>query len=332
MTTPIFYQLHDLSSQKTEITLQKELTASLLATQATVSPKYLYDAMGSRLFDAITELTEYYPTRTEGRILSDQLSNIALQLPKGAVLVDLGAGSCEKAERLFSALQPSHYVPVDISIEYLRKTVSSLQRQYPEIRMSGVGMDFSSELALPPQLLAEISKLPIIVFYPGSSIGNFAPDEARTLLNQVQVLCSRGASGGGLLIGVDLVKPSEILQPAYADALGVTASFNLNMLLNINKLLGSDFRLCDWEHRALFDEKLSRIEMHLDAKQDLIVNWQTDSQIFSRVFKKGESIHTENSYKWTVAEFNQLLKSANFKDPTNWTDSKGWYAVAWAPA
>ncbi len=328
MTTPQFYQLHDSTSPAVQAAIRNELTAGLLAARAAVSPKYLYDALGSRLFDAITELPEYYPTRTEGAIIAQHLPQMAQQIPRGAALIDLGAGSCEKAEKLFAALQPAHYIPVDISVEYLRQTVHSLQRQYPQMRMSGVGLDFSSELVLPPELMAQIAGLPIVVFYPGSSIGNFAPDDARTLLSRAQALCKRGAAGGGLLIGVDLVKPSEILEPAYDDALGVTASFNLNMLLNINNLIGTNFDPQDWQHIAFFDAKLSRIEMHLQARRDLTVLWPGHS----RAFKRGENIHTENSYKWTVPGFAELLQSAGFAAPTSWTDQKNWFSVHWSAA
>ncbi len=328
MTTPQFYQLHDGSSPTVQSAIRSELTTGLLATRATVSPKYLYDALGSRLFDAITELPEYYPTRTEGAIIAQHLPAMAQQIPKGAALIDLGAGSCEKAEKLFAALQPAHYIPVDISVEYLRQTVHSLQRQYPQMRMSGVGLDFSSELILPPELMAQIQGLPIVVFYPGSSIGNFAHDDARALLSRAQALCKRGAAGGGLLIGVDLVKPSEVLEPAYDDALGVTASFNLNMLLNINNLIGTDFDPKDWQHIAFFDTQLSRIEMHLQARRDLIVVWPGHS----RAFKRGEDIHTENSYKWTIPGFAQLLQSAGFAAPVSYTDAQDWFSVHWASA
>jgi L-histidine Nalpha-methyltransferase len=328
MTTPQFYQLHQPTSPAIQSAIRAELTAGLLVATASVSPKYLYDTLGSRLFDAITELPEYYPTRTESAIMVQHLPQIAQQIPKGSALIDLGAGSCEKAERLFDALQPAHYIPIDISVEYLRKTVRSLQRQYPQMSMSGVGMDFSSEMLLPPELTAQIAGMPIVVFYPGSSIGNFAPDAALSLLSRAHALCKQGSLGSGLLIGVDLVKSADILEPAYDDALGVTASFNLNMLLNINHLLGSNFSPQDWQHIAFFDSQLSRIEMHLRAKRDITVTWGKHS----RDFKRGADIHTENSYKWTISGFAQLLQSAGFSNPLSWTDAKDWFSVNWASA
>ena len=328
MTTPQFYQLHDSASPTVQTAIRAELTTGLLAPHASVSPKYLYDALGSRLFDAITELPEYYPTRTEGAIIAKHLPSMAQHIPRGAALIDLGAGSCEKAEKLFEALEPAHYIPIDISVEYLRQTVHCLQRQYPQMRMSGVGMDFSSEMLLPPELKAQIKDLPIVVFYPGSSIGNFAPDDARALLSRAHALCKLGAQGGGLLIGVDLVKQIDVLEPAYDDALGVTASFNLNMLLNINHLIGSDFDPTDWQHVAFFDTPMSRIEMHLQARRDLTVSWPGHS----RAFKRGEDIHTENSYKWTVSGFADLLQSSGFAAPTSWMDANEWFSVHWSRA
>jgi L-histidine Nalpha-methyltransferase len=328
MTTPQFYSLYDHASPAVKAAIYNELTQGLLATQAAVSPKYLYDALGSRLFDAITELPEYYPTRTEAAIIAQQLPAISKHMPQRAALVDLGAGSCEKAAKLFEALKPAHYIPIDISVDYLRQTLLCLQREYPKMRMSGVGMDFSAEMLLPPELMAQMAGLPIVVFYPGSSIGNFAPDQARALLSRAHALCEQGAKGGGLLIGVDLVKASEILEPAYDDALGVTASFNLNMLLNINHLLGSNFAPQDWQHIAFFDTQLSRIEMHLQAKRDVTITWPGHA----RDFKRGADIHTENSYKWTIPGFAQLLQSAGFAAPTSWTDAKDWFSVHWAAA
>jgi L-histidine Nalpha-methyltransferase len=326
MVKPRFLQLHNIDSPATQAAIRAELSTSLLADPPTVSPKYLYDALGSRLFDAITELPEYYPTRTESAIMAEHLPQMAGQIPQGCALIDLGAGSCEKAERLFEALKPAHYIPIDISVDYLRHTVECLQRQYPEMRMTGVGMDFSSQLSLPSELQQEIAALPVVVFYPGSSIGNFTPDQARHLLAQTRVLCQAGAAGGGLLIGVDLVKAATVLEPAYDDALGVTASFNLNMLLNINRLLGSDFDLPDWQHVALFNTQDSRIEMHLQARRDVTIRWPGQS----RLIKSGQRIHTENSYKWTLNTFAELLQSAGFAKPQSWTDARQWFSVHWA--
>ena len=196
------------------------IVVGISASPAAVSPKYFYDALGSRLFSAITELPEYYPTRTEASIFSRYIGEMAAELVPVTTLVDLGAGNCEKAASLFAALQVQRYVAVDISASYLRDSLESLQRKHPTMEMLGIGLDFSRTLTLP----AEVGKGPRTMFYPGSSIGNFTPAEALALLRQVHL----ASAGGALLIGVDLVKPTDILEQAYDDPLGVTAAFNRN--------------------------------------------------------------------------------------------------------
>jgi L-histidine Nalpha-methyltransferase len=323
-----FYDLYATNPSS----IRAELSESLLSTQAHTSPKYLYDSLGSRLFDAITELPEYYPTRTEAAIFSQERKTIAALLPRYASMVDLGAASCVKATGWFDALAPAHYTAIDISTDYLRATLTALQQQRPSIAMAGVGMDFSSTLDLPVQLHAEVTQRPVVAFYPGSSIGNFAPDDAKAFLQRVQRLCAQGQRGGGLLIGVDLVKPIDILEPAYDDALGVTGAFNLNMLRHINTLLGSNFDVRDWQHVAFFNTKLSRIEMHLQARRAVAVQWRVDGAPCECHFAAGERIHTENSYKWTVDKFSALLTSAGFSSTQAWTDAQGYFAVFWATA
>ncbi|MDO8769857.1 MAG: L-histidine N(alpha)-methyltransferase [Burkholderiaceae bacterium] len=290
----------------------------------------MYDALGSRLFEAITELPEYYPTRTEAAIFDAFLPAMAQAVGPGHTLVDLGAGNCAKAARLFAALQPARYVAVDISVNFLQQALTSLQRQHPHLPMLGVGMDFSTTLALPP----EVGVGSRLFFYPGSSIGNFTPAQAHVFLQQIHAVCEPGGNDqlgvktGGLLIGVDLVKSTAVLQAAYDDALGVTAAFNRNMLLHLNHLLGSDFNIAQWQHRALFNTELSRIEMHLDALQDLTVRWPGGE----RVFGKGEGIHTENSYKYTADGFAGLLTQAGFQGIQHWQDAHGQFCVFWAKA
>ena len=320
MREPSFQQLHQIDSAR----LASEALAGLAARPATVSPKILYDALGSRLFDAITELDEYYPTRTEAAIFTRHAAGIAAAVRSavgpGATLVDLGAGNCAKAARLFDALAPGRYVPVDISVDFLRQAVESLQRQYPAMEMVGVGLDFSSRLALPTGIVEGRA----LVFYPGSSIGNFNPDDALRLLREARQL----AAGGALLIGVDLVKPAALLEPAYDDALGVTGAFNLNLLNHLNRLIGSDFAVRDWRHVALFNAVDSRIEMHLEARHSLTVTWPGGE----RLFAAGERLHTENSYKWRRADFEALLHDAGFARVTTWTDEQDWFALMLAQA
>ncbi len=299
---------------------RRELMDGLSATQATTSPKFLYDALGSRLFEAITELPEYYPTRTEAAILSANATAMSQAIGTVGTLIDLGAGNCAKALRLIPSLQPSLYVAVDISVGFLEKSLEDVQRQHPCLDVAGIGLDFSSTLALPPDV---VRGRPVF-FYPGSSIGNFAPEQAETFLASVR----RQAVGGGLLIGVDLIKGTEWLEPAYDDALGVTAAFNLNLLLHLNRLIGSDFDPRDWRHVAFFNRDASRIEMHLEARRALLARWPEGQ----RRFEAGERLHTENSYKYRIETFAALLRSAGFADSRCWIDAKGWFAVFWAQA
>lgn len=318
--TPSFVQQHRIDDRA----LADEAAAGLLATPAQLSPKFFYDALGSRLFDAITELDEYYPTRTEAAIFQQhgaQITAAALAATgRAPVLVDLGAGNCAKAARLFAGLQPRRYVAVDISVDFLRTALAQLQREHPALELAGVGLDFSARLNLPATLVDG----PALVFYPGSSIGNFAPEDALRLLREARA----AAHGGALLIGVDLVKDQGVLEAAYDDALGVTAAFNLNLLRHLNRLLGADFAPPDWRHVALFDEAASRIEMHLEARRALTVRWAGGG----RAFGAGERMHTENSYKWTREGFAAVLAQAGYRNVQHWTDPRDWFAVFLAQA
>lgn len=298
-----------------------ELAAGLLARPtAHVAPKHLYDRLGSRLFEAITELPEYYPTRTEAAIFAAHGEAIAAAAGPGRTLVDLGAGNCEKASALFPLLVPRRYVAVDISAEFLAQSLRCLQRQHPDIPMTGVAMDFSAGLALP----AGIGDGPRVLFYPGSSIGNFEPAQAAGFLADARRECR----GGALVIGVDLDKPAPVLEPAYDDPLGVTAAFNRNVLCNVNRRLGSDFRLEDWRHVARYDTAHRRIEMHLEAVRAVEVTWPGAG----RAFAAGERILTEHSYKHRLGDFDAALRGAGFGDVAVWTDPQAAFAVFVASA
>ena len=312
-----FIQLHHASDQQ----LRAELSAGLLSASAYASPKYFYDALGSKLFAAICELPEYYLSRTEASIFDAYLGEIAEAVGVGGTLIDLGAGNCAKAARLFPALLPAQYVPVDISVDFLRDAVGDLQQRFPHIQMTGLGLDFSSALQLPDRVQRDRRTF----FYPGSSIGNFTPDEAVDFFRRLHAACE---DDGGLLIGVDLVKATEILDAAYNDALGVTASFNLNLLLHLNRLLGADFDIAGWRHVSFFNTAQSRIEMYLEARHAVTVQWQGGE----RRFQKGERIHTENSYKYTPEDFVQLLQQAGFKVTRTWNDANDWFMVCHARA
>ena len=299
--------------------LVAEATAGLAARPARLPPKFFYDALGSKLFDAITELPEYYPTRTEAAIFASHGDAIAAAVEaavgRPVTLIDLGAGNCEKAERLFDSCAVARYLAVDISATYLRVTLERLQQRHPQLDITGVGLDFSTRLALP----AGVAGGPSLLFYPGSSIGNFAPVDALRLLREAQA----AAEGGALLIGVDLVKPTGDLEAAYDDALGVTAAFNLNLLRHLNRVLGADFDVRDWRHVAFFDRRASRIEMHLEARRALTVRWPHGA----RGFDAGERIRTEDSYKWTRDGFEALLREAGFRRVHTWTDARDWFAL-----
>ena len=326
MSNLSFYDLHTANPER----VAAELIAGLTTPTAYTSPKYLYDALGSRLFDAITELPEYYPTRTEASIFSANAADIAATLPKAACLMDFGAGSCSKAVSLFASLQPSRYVALDISTDYLRNVLAAIAKQYSTMQIAGVGIDFAHSLSLPAPLMADLNTTPLVAFYPGSSIGNFNVEEAQAFLRRVHALCAAAQMGSGILIGVDLVKDTGVLEAAYDDPLGLTGAFNLNMLRHINKLISANFDVRDWQHIGLYNVLNSRIEMHVEAKRELLVRWQHDGRAGNRKFTKGERIHTENSYKWTPETFANLLRSAGFAHTKMWTDTNKYFAVFWA--
>jgi dimethylhistidine N-methyltransferase len=296
-----------------------ELHAGLSAAQPAISPKFLYDALGSKLFEAICELPEYYPTRTEAAIVARHGADIARAVGPGATLIDLGAGNCAKAASLFPLLHPAQYVAVDISYDFLREAIGRLQQRFPHIEMTGLGLDFSQALAL-PEVVCPSRR---VFFYPGSSIGNFTPDEARAFLCRLRAECD---AEGGLLIGIDLVKDQAVLDAAYDDALGVTAAFNLNLLRHVNTLIGADFDVRQWRHLGFYNAPEQRIEMHLEARAALTVRWRGGE----RQFAKGATIHTENSYKYRLPQALGLLEQAGFATVHAWTDPDQWFALIYA--
>ncbi len=296
--------------------LGAEIRAGLAAPQPAIAPKFLYDQLGSRLFEAITALPEYYPTRTEAALLARHLPAIVAATPvERATLIDLGAGNCAKAAALFGHLRPETYVAVDIARTFLDDAVAQLQRLHPDLRMLAVAADFTVGLDLPPS----VPRQRRLFFYPGSSIGNFAPGDATSFLRRVRAAMH---GDGTLWIGVDLQKDEALLLAAYDDPLGVTAAFNRNVLLHANRLAATDFALADWRHVAHYDRRLGRIEMHLEAVRDVHVRWPGGD----RAFRAGQRIHTENSYKYTVPGFRALLASAGLHAVEHWTDGAGWFA------
>jgi dimethylhistidine N-methyltransferase len=298
-----------------------ELTEALLEPRASIPPKYFYDAVGSRLFEAICELPEYPLTRTERAIVDVHVHEIAARIGPAGVLIDLGAGNCEKAERLFGWLAPTQYVAIDIAAEFLRDRLNILAARNPQHSILGIAQDFTQTIELPE----EVARGPRVLFYPGSSIGNFAPEQAFAFLQRTREACG---DDGHLLLGVDLVKDKPLLDLAYDDPLGVTAAFNLNVLRNVNALLGSNFNVADWRHVAFFNPERSRVEMHVEARRNMVVRWPGTE----RAFAAGESIHTENSYKYTPEGLRHLLKQAGYRSVQLYTDDRCGFAVALAAA
>jgi dimethylhistidine N-methyltransferase len=239
------------------------------------------------------------------------------------VLVDLGAGNCAKGSQLFTSTKPKQYRALDISKEYLEAAVADLQKQFPHIEMSAHAIDLSLPLSFP-----ELQALRKVFFYPGSSIGNFDPEKVDQFFMNLAQECY---GNGGLLIGVDLVKDTQTLNLAYNDPLGVTAAFNLNALLNVNRLIGSNFKLQDWEHYAFYNASQSRIEMHLRARSDVQVTLPGNgSQDHIISFSTGDLIHTENSYKYTQEHFVEKLSRTGFTEIQCWTDPNKHFLVCFA--
>jgi L-histidine Nalpha-methyltransferase len=299
----------------------QEIAHGLLEAAAYISPKYFYDAKGSALFEQITQLPEYYPTRTEREIMHTWGSEIAQNIGPGTTVIELGAGNCEKAHQLCTLLAPAHFVAIDISGEHLHTSTVQLQATLPSVQVHTIAADLTVDIVL-PQTLPSAKR---VVFYPGSSIGNFDSEQAQELLARARRMV---ADDGALLIGVDLRKDLGVLEAAYNDAQGVTAAFNLNVLTHLNHLIGSDFDVQQWQHVAFFNTAASRIEMHLQARTHTVVRWPGAQRSFSR----GERIHTENSYKYTVESFANLLASAGWARTQTWTDARGWFAVVLARA
>jgi dimethylhistidine N-methyltransferase len=295
-----------------------EALAGLSGPHKALSPKWLYDARGSALYELITELPEYYPARTELGILERHAPDIARAVGPRALVFELGAGSGRKTERLLEALDaPVAYLPVDISREALLRAAAELARRFPEIEVRPVVGDFTNGVVLPDEGLAADRRLS---FFPGSTIGNFDPPDALALLHR---MARDAGPGGALLIGVDLPKDRGALERAYDDAEGVTASFDLNVLARMNRELGADFRLGAFRHRAIWNERLSRVEMHLVSLRPQVVRLGGTAI----PFRAGESIHTESAYKWEPRAFDALAALAGWRLERAWADDRAWFSV-----
>jgi dimethylhistidine N-methyltransferase len=294
-----------------------DVVAGLSANPKQLLPKYFYDEAGSQLFEEITQLPEYYLTRTELRILHDNAPAIAALLPRDTALVELGAGSATKAKILLEAApQISAYVPVDISAEFLGSEAAKLERDIPRVAVYPVATDFTKPFELPSALQGR----PCVGFFPGSTIGNFEPHEATDLLRHAARILGRDAL---FIVGADLVKDQTVLHAAYNDAAGVTAKFNLNLLARINRELGADFDLTAFEHHACYNRERGRIEVYLASRKRQKVH--VVGKTFD--FRAGETIHTENSYKFTLKSFSALARGAGWIPVTVHTDADAHFAV-----
>ena len=300
---------------------REEVLAGLKQAQKVINPKYFYDEKGSQLFDRITRLPEYYPTRTEIDILTRHRQEISEACEKGCLFIEPGSGSCEKARLLLDDLQPSAYVPVDISADFLLQAAIQLGKEYPWLAVRAVCADFNNSWSFVDDLPAGKR----VVFYPGSTIGNLEPDNALKFLKRVRAMVG---TAGGMLIGVDLHKSSTRLNAAYNDTQGITAEFNCNVLVCLNGLLDAEFDPATFAHHAFYNNEKQRIEMHLVSEQAQTVRCN-GSHI---EFDKGETIHTENSYKYTLAGFTALAAKAGLRLERSWLDDDDLFSVHYLSA
>jgi dimethylhistidine N-methyltransferase len=314
-------------ARSTPLPLKEEADASefeidvvkgLSAPRKRLPPKYFYDGAGSQLFDRITGQPEYYPTRCEMRILQDHAIEIAKLIPAGAALVEFGSGSNRKARILLAAAPVlAAYVPVDICGEMVEQEAAELRPDFPNLTVLPVTADFTQPFDLPPQAKAAPA---CVGFFPGSTIGNFEPHEAAAFLrNAAKILGPRST----LIVGADLIKPAEILNAAYNDAAGVTAKFNLNLLVRINRELGGTFKLDTFEHHAFFNRERHRVEMHLASLKRQKV--KVAGECFD--FRAGETIHTESSYKYSVESLGALARGVGWVPAGVWTDKDKFFSI-----
>ena len=314
-------QENNQNSKTVTLSLLDEIRAGLSQTPKQINPKFFYDERGSELFAQITQLPEYYPTRTELSLLESYAADIAKITGQGDVLLEPGAGNCEKVRYLLPEMLPACYVPIDISGDYLFAAAKKLQQDFTDITVFPVADDMKSDIQIP----TEFEHLSQLVFYPGSTIGNYTPEQALDFLRHVRRLV--GVSGG-LLIGVDLEKGKDILDRAYNDDAGVTAAFNLNCLSHINTVTGSNFDIDNFRHVAFYNEQESRIEMHLESVCEQSVNLV--GEVIS--FEAGERILTEYSYKYSISRFAKLAASAGLEARAQWVDDHNLFSLEYFSA
>jgi dimethylhistidine N-methyltransferase len=299
--------------------LLREVLVGLSKSQKSIPPKFLYDKKGSEIFEKICELPEYYPTRAETEILKTYSGEMAEIIGENALVIEPGSGSGEKVRFLLRELHsPAGYVPIEISKEILLRMTEELGDEFPDLKVLPVCADFSQDIDLP--LSVENQSGRKIIFFPGSTIGNLTPVDAITFLRKFSKLME---PNGGLIIGVDLKKDKETFQLAYDDPKGVTAEFNLNLLERLNRELGASFEKRNFRHEAFYNEELGRVEMHLKSVIPQLV--RVNQTVFR--FREGETIHTENSYKYAVEEFCELCAKARLKIKHHWKDSRNFFCV-----
>ncbi len=304
--------------QSTDADFESDVLAGLSATPKRLTAKYFYDGVGSQLFERITEVPEYYPTRTEMKILRDHATDIAKLIAPGSALVEFGSGSSKKARILLAAAPPlAAYVPVDICGEMVEQEAAELQPDFPHIKVLPV----TADICFPFELPAEAKAAPVRVgFFPGSTIGNFEPHEAAAFLRNAAQILGPGAT---MIVGADLIKPVEVLNAAYNDRAGVTAKFNLNLLTRINRELRGTFKLDCFEHHAFYNRERNRIEMHLASLKRQKV--KVAGECFD--FRAGETIHTENSYKYSVESLGALARGVGWMPAGVWTDADKYFSI-----
>ena len=295
-----------------------EVLKGLNQPQKCLPAKYFYDEYGSILFEKITELPEYYPTRTEIELLRKHAKEISDILGQGSRLIEFGSGASTKIRILLNTLRPNYYIPMDISSEFLINSAHRLAEDYPWLNIQAACVDYSQAFELPDSITNTSD--PLLGFFPGSSIGNFTPEEASVFLRRAHKILGNGRY---LLLGIDLDKEQKILKAAYDDSQGITALFNKNILNNINKHLDCNFNTNNFNHKIVINQIKSRVEMHLESKIDQVVKI-SDNMI---TIKKGETIHTENSHKYTIDSFRELIAISQFKMLKHWTDPDNLFAI-----
>lgn len=304
--------------------LFEEVLAGLRQEQKQLSPKYFYDKRGSELFEKICELDEYYPTRTEISILEKNSGEIAELLGEDCLLIEYGSGSSRKVRILLDALEGRlTYVAIDISKQHLIESAAELAESYPDLEIIAVCADYTTPFPLPETARNRTGNK--VVFFPGSTIGNFSPDQA---LEFLRTTARQVGEGGSMLIGADLKKDKKILEAAYNDSEQITAAFNLNLLARLNRELGANFDLSGFRHHAAYNEARGRVEMHLVSLRPQVVEFDG-----ARIhFRRGESIHTENSYKFSIEEFQQMAGACGFEPRRVWTDPRNLFSLHYLTA